>query len=147
MAERDRIVTDRPRSVLVIDDNINLARGFGLSLEHDGYRVHVAHTAEDGLCLAQREHPDAIVLDLRMPFINGLGYLYRLRELSGLTDTPVLVITGGAVDEETRCELAGLGATVRFKPVSMTELLTEVGALLGRRRGVIPPATWHGSVN
>jgi DNA-binding NtrC family response regulator len=65
-------------TVLVIDDQVSLARAVALALERaGGYLVHIAHTAEDGLRLAEREHPAAIVLDLRMPFINGTGFLYR----------------------------------------------------------------------
>ena len=80
--------------VLIIDDNVNLARGFALALERAGYHVAVAHTADDGLRLAADQHPDAILLDFRMPFVNGVGFLYRLRQLPGLRDVPVMVITG-----------------------------------------------------
>lgn len=116
-------------TVLVIDDNINLARGFAVALEQNGYCAHVAHSAEDGLALAHTQQPRVIVVDLRMPFINGLGYLYRLRELPGLARTPVLVVTGAEVDEETQRDLATLGATLRYKPITVSELLAEIGRL------------------
>ena len=118
------------QTVLVIDDHVNLARAFAMALERDGYTVHMAHTAEDGLRLAQSENPDAIILDLRMPFINGAGFLYRLRGSARHADTPVMVVTGEAVNEEVREELAELRAVLRFKPLGIRELLTEVRALL-----------------
>ena len=119
------------QTILVIDDHVSLAKAFALVLEREGYAVHTAHTAEHGLRLAQNEHPAAIILDLRMPFINGAGFLYRLRESPGHSDTPVMVVTGESVNDETRAELAGLRAVVRFKPLGVTELLAEVRALLG----------------
>ena len=55
--------------VLIIDDNINLARGFALALGRAGYDVSVAHTADDGLRLAAERPQDAILLDFRMSFV------------------------------------------------------------------------------
>jgi DNA-binding response OmpR family regulator len=117
-------------TVLVVDDQVTLARAFALALESVGYVAHIAHTAEDGLRLAQREHPAAIILDLRMPFISGTGFLYRLRALPQHRDTPVLVVTGAPVNEELRAELADLRAVVRFKPLGLPDLIKEVHALL-----------------
>ena len=128
-------------TVLVIDDQVGLARAFALALESAGYVVHTANTAEDGLRLAESEHPAAIVLDLRMPFINGTGFLYRLRALPRLRDTPVMVVTGITVDEEMRAELADLRAVVRFKPIGVSDLIAGVGALLSQ-----PPASSSASV-
>jgi DNA-binding response OmpR family regulator len=123
----------RGHTVLIVDDDVSVAGAFALALESVGYVVHTAHTAEDGLRLAQYEHPAVIIVDLRMPFINGTGFLYRLRTVPQHRDTPVMVATGIAVDEEQRAELADLGAVVRFKPLSMTDLIAEVDALLGHQ--------------
>jgi DNA-binding response OmpR family regulator len=128
-------------TVLVIDDQVSLARAFALALESAGYVVHTANTAEDGLRLAQSEYPSAIILDLRMPFINGTGFLYRLRTLPRHRDTPVMVVTGAEVSEELRAELADLRAVLRFKPLGVNQLITEVGALLSHSPGAsAPPA-------
>ena len=67
-------MADSPR-ILIIDDNVNLARGFATALCREGYDVLVAHTA-DGLRLATELEPNAILLDFRMPFVNGVGFLY-----------------------------------------------------------------------
>jgi DNA-binding response OmpR family regulator len=116
--------------VLIIDDNVNLARGFALALGRNGYDVSVAHAAEDGLRLAAEQLPDAILLDFRMPFVNGVGFLYRLRELPGLRDIPVMVITGAPVNDETLADLQDLHASLRYKPLALTDLLEETKALL-----------------
>jgi DNA-binding response OmpR family regulator len=120
---------DQP--ILIIDDNVNLAKGFALVLQRRGYRVNVAHTAEEGLRLALADNPAAVVVDFRMPFINGAGFLYRLRASPKHADTPVLVVTGAMVTDEMRVELADLHAELRLKPMGVDELLAELSALVG----------------
>jgi two-component system, OmpR family, response regulator len=118
------------RTILIIDDNVNLALGFAQVLKGAGYAAHTAHTAEDGLSLARSLRPDAIILDVRMPFVNGMGFLYRLRALPAHNQTPVLVVTGATVDDEMGAELADLRAVVKFKPLGMDDLLTTIETLL-----------------
>jgi two-component system, OmpR family, manganese sensing response regulator len=130
---------DQP--ILIIDDNVNLAKGFALVLQRSGYRVNVAHTAEEGLRLAQADAPAAVVVDFRMPFINGAGFLYRLRACPRHANTPVLVLTGAVVTDEMRGELADLRAEVRFKPLGVEELLSEVAALVEAIRPRTVPET------
>ena len=125
-------MAESPR-ILIIDDNVNLARGFAMALCGAGYDVAVAHTADDGLRLATELEPDAILLDFRMPFVNGVGFLYRLREQRRLHDVPVMVITGASVSEETRKDLQDLRAALRFKPLALTALLQDTRALLATR--------------
>lgn len=116
--------------ILIIDDNVNLARGFALGLGRAGYDVSVAHTSDDGLRLAAEQQPDAILLDFRMPFVNGVGFLYRLRSIRSLSNVPVMVITGATVNEETRKDLHDLRAALRFKPLALADLLESTRALL-----------------
>jgi DNA-binding response OmpR family regulator len=124
-----QMLPDQP--ILIIDDNVNLAKGFALVLQRSGYRVNVAHTAEEGLRLAQADNPAAVVVDFRMPFINGAGFLYRLRACAKHAHTPVLVVTAAAVTDEMRAQLTELHAELRFKPLGVQDLLSEVGALVG----------------
>jgi two-component system response regulator TctD len=131
------MLADHP--ILIVDDNVNLARGFALALQRNGYRVNVAHTAADGLLLADADPPSAIVVDFKMPFINGAGFLYRLRASARHAETPVLVVTGAAVDDEMRSELAELRAALRFKPLGVAELLFEVEALLDSFERIAEP--------
>jgi DNA-binding response OmpR family regulator len=120
---------------------VSVAQAFALALQRAGYVVHTAQTAEEGLRLAQREHPAAIILDLRMPFINGAGFLYRLREYPQHSETPVMVVTGESVNDEMRADLTALHAVLRFKPLGMSELVTEVGALLTHPLGTLAAPT------
>jgi DNA-binding response OmpR family regulator len=121
--------TSRP-TILIVDDNVNLALGFAKALANAGYTAYAAHTAEEGLRLARVEHPDGIILDIGMPFINGLGFLYRLRALPAHAHTPVMVVTGAPLTEETRIELGELRAVIKFKPLGLEQLLAETRMLL-----------------
>jgi len=118
------------KTILIIDDNVVLARAFARVLSGAGYRVHTWHSAEDGLRQAKAEHPDGIILDLQMPFVNGVGFLYRLRADPGLRRTPVMVVTGMPVSDQRAAELAELGAVLRLKPLGLEKLLAENHAIL-----------------
>jgi len=117
-------------TILIIDDNVNLARGFAAGLAAADYTVHVAHTAHDGLALALSVHPHVIILDFQMPFVNGVGFLYRLREIPALIDTPVMVVTGICVTDEIVEQLKELHAELRFKPLGLSVLIAEVDLLV-----------------
>lgn len=90
---QDSVLTrdNRPMRVLVVDDEVRLARSIRAGLEAEGFVVDVASDGTDGLWLA-REHPyDAVVLDLMLPGINGYQVLKQLRAEENWT--PVLMLT------------------------------------------------------
>lgn len=128
-------------TILIIDDNVVLARAFARVLTDAGYRVHTWHSAEDGLRQAKTQPPDAIILDLQMPFVNGLGFLYRLRADPALRETPVMVVTGTALNPQRVTELDELGAVVRLKPIGVSELLADTRALIAEACAATRPAS------
>ena len=128
-------------TILIIDDNVVLARAFARALTGAGCRVHTWHSAEDGLRQARIERPDAIILDLQMPFVNGVGFLYRLRADEALRDTPVMVVTGLVLSEQKVMELAELGAVVRLKPLGLEALLADMRVLLADACTTSTPST------
>src|SRR2546423_3231511 len=110
------MTTEAPR-LLIVDDDLSTTQMFAQILTMEGYDVRTAATAESGLREFEAAHPDAIILDLRMPFINGLGLLYRLRAAEHDRQTPVLIVTGDqCLDDAVIDELRGLGAEEKFKP-------------------------------
>jgi DNA-binding response OmpR family regulator len=119
--------------ILVIDDHVALAEGFARALRLAGFDVQVAHGAETALQQAQAQQPDAIILDFQMPFVNGAGFLYRLRADRLLRRTPVLVVTGQTLTAEIRDELRELDASVRAKPLGLTDLVAAARSLVGAR--------------
>lgn len=122
-----------PSRVLVIDDDEALRSVFARALTREGYSVQVAATAEQALGQVARQRPDAIFLDLKMPLINGVGFLYRLRENPANRDIPVALITGEhALNDATVDDLRALSARVWHKPLSLDDLRGVARTLLGR---------------
>ena len=72
-----------PASILIVDDDEAVTQTFARMLKLEGYAVRTALNAETGLREAQEYQPDAIILDLRMPLMDGLGFLRRLRANDG----------------------------------------------------------------
>jgi DNA-binding response OmpR family regulator len=119
------------RTILIVDDQAEVLQIYSRALEGVGYRVQIAGTAEAAMQLVESAPPDAILLDLTMPFINGMGFLYRLRK--GHPRIPIAIITGTVdLDQEEIDEIATLGAALHFKPVSIAQLLAIVDALLNK---------------
>jgi DNA-binding response OmpR family regulator len=126
-------MTSDAASVLVIDDDVAVAGAFAKALGGAGYHVRTAHSAAAALVELDTEAPDAIILDFRMPFINGAGFLYRLRERDALREVPVMIVTGEPrLTDELRAEFQELGAEIRTKPVGLQELLDATRLLLAR---------------
>jgi DNA-binding response OmpR family regulator len=118
-------------SILIVDDDEGVTTTFARMLRLEGYRVHTASTAEIGLSQAERSRPDAIILDLRMPLIDGLGFLRRLRALDDRRRIPVAIVTGDYfLDDSVSNELRELGAELRFKPMWLEDLVGLARTLL-----------------
>ena len=93
--------------ILVIDDEAAIRDSLKMILEYEGYEVLTAPTGEDGIAQAEREAPDLIFLDVKMPGMDGLEVLQRLRHIVEVT--PVVVSSGhGTVS--TAVEATKLGA-------------------------------------
>ena len=74
-----------------------------------------------------------------MPFVNGVGFLYRLRAQTAHRHTPVAIITGDScIDDPAMTELHGLDAEVCFKPMWIDEVVTLTRTLLAKRRPIDP---------
>src|SRR5262245_50959388 len=101
-------------------------------LRLEGYQVRTAVSAETGLRVAAETQPDAIILDLRMPLVDGLGFLRRLRALDEQRTTPVAIVTGDYfLEDKVSSELRELGAELRFKPMWLEDLVRLARNLLG----------------
>ena len=121
--------------ILIVDDDELTLEIFAKVLVLEGYSVRLAASALAGLQEAESQRPDAILLDLRMPFVNGAGFLYRLRSNPALRETPVAVITGDvALDHQAWSELENLGADVWFKPLRTDDLVNVTKVLLTKGR-------------
>jgi len=122
----------KTHTILVIDDDQTVTETFATALHREGFNVRTAMNAESGLREAKSSHADAIILDLRMPLINGLGFLYRLRNGEEHRHTPVAIVTGAVVDDSTQAELTELGAELRFKPLWLEDVVELAHHLVTR---------------
>jgi DNA-binding response OmpR family regulator len=122
-----------PGSILIVDDDDAVTQTFARMLQLEGFMVRTARNAEMGLRDAAEYPPDAIILDMRMPLIDGLGFLRRLRQRDEQRDTPVAIVTGDYfLDDYVSAELQKLGAELKFKPLWLDELLSLARTLLKR---------------
>jgi two-component system, OmpR family, response regulator len=130
-----------PVRVLVVDDEATLAELLSMALRYEGWEVR---TAGDGLAAvrAAREfRPDAVVLDVMLPDIDGLEVLRRLR--ADVPDVPVLFLTARDAVEDRVAGLTAGGDDYVTKPFSLEELVARLRGLL-RRAGTA--AARQGSV-
>ncbi len=117
--------------VLIVDDDVSVTDTFSRMLRLEGYEVWAALSADEGMTLAQKHRPHAIILDLRMPLTSGLQFLRAIRAMAGLTHTPVAIVTGDYyLDEAQAAEIKTLGAELRYKPLWLEELVTLARELL-----------------
>lgn len=121
----------RMKRILVVEDEVNLARFIELELTHESYAVTVMYDGESGLQEALSTEYDCILLDIMLPKLNGLEVCRKLRREK---ETPVIMITAKG---ETYDKVIGLdyGADDYIvKPFDIEELLARLRALLRRNK-------------
>jgi two-component system, sensor histidine kinase and response regulator len=120
--------------VLVIDDNAENRALARAALEDEDYEVELAVCGEDGLSAFIARRPDCVLLDIRMPGMDGITVCQRMRELPGAAEIPIMFLTAQRdVDTFDRAQHAG-GDDYITKPVRPTELVTRVGNAVKHRR-------------
>lgn len=119
--------------ILLIEDDGMLCEILQKVLENEGYAVDITSDGEEGLYLAEQFTPDAIVLDVMLPTLDGLSLLQRLRERG--MKTPVLLLTAKS-SIENRIKGLDLGADDYLpKPFDHGELLARLRAIIRRHHG------------
>jgi DNA-binding NtrC family response regulator len=117
--------------VLIVDDQPEVLRVYARALEIDGYEAQTAASAQAAMDLINAAPPDAILIDLKMPYVNGLGFLYRLRETH--PKIPVAIVTGlPSLDAQTTQEIQDLEADLAFKPLTIAEVQSVARRLIER---------------
>ena len=97
-----------PVNLLLIEDEVDVADVLATAFRDDGHKTVIAYTGEEGLTLLGRERPDAVLLDIRLPKMNGIEVLRRIRSIDQAL--PVIIITGLATPSEIE-EARELGVT------------------------------------
>jgi len=114
----------------VIDDESEIVDQIKEYFESEGFSVETAETGQDGIDYAKREHPDLMILDMKLPDMSGLQVLKMVKQLSPLTK--VITMTG-YIDQIMFDQAEELGRdTFLQKPFDLETLKKEVDRLVGR---------------
>src|SRR3954470_21894733 len=110
--------------ILIVDDEASICWAFREFLSDEGHHVDVAASAEEGLALAEAGPPDAVVLDIRLPGMDGLSALSEFRSRIG--PAPIVVITAfGSLDTAVRA-MEGGAFDYLVKPFDLDQAATVV---------------------
>lgn len=125
-------------NALVIEDDRHISNFIAVSLKRDGYKVTVADSADAGLFLFSSNRPDLVLLDLGLPDRDGLEVI---REIRGIADTPIIVVSARGLERE-KIEALDLGADDYItKPFFMGELLARIRVIRRRLEQQLVPAS------
>src|SRR6266513_1510837 len=118
--------------ILVIDDEAEIRRSVRMILEYEGYEVIEASTGPEGVTLAEREAPDLVFLDIKMPGMDGLDALQRIKALN--ETLPVVIISGhGTVSTAVEATKAGAFDFIE-KPLATERVLVTIRNALDQTR-------------
>jgi CheY-like chemotaxis protein len=116
-------------SVLVVDDEPQVAWVLRFSLEHEGYRTYTASNGVEALEELEKHHPRLVVLDLMMPELDGWGVLERIVKLPA-EQRPRVVIVSALTGPDDKAKATALGADAFVpKPFDVEELIGVLGGL------------------
>ena len=119
-----------PVRVLVVDDEVNIAELISMALRYEGWDISTAHTGNKAVRQAKECLPDAIVLDVMLPDIDGFEVLRRIR--ASQPDVPVLFLTARDAVEDRVAGLTAGGDDYVTKPFSIEELVARLRGLMRR---------------
>src|SRR5579859_3526519 len=118
------------KKILVIEDEPQIVMGLRDALEFEGFRVSAAGKGKEGIALARMDSPDAVILDLMLPDMNGYSVCEEIRRWSAFV--PIIMLT--ARSQETD-KIRGLDAGADdyvTKPFSVNELIARIRAIFRR---------------
>jgi CheY-like chemotaxis protein len=120
------------KRILIVDDEEDICQVVQASLEEfGGWQTLLAHSGAEGLTVAQAEHPDAILLDVSMPEMDGFEMFAKLQSNPEIQDIPVILLTSKVLarDRKRFADLAIAG--VITKPFNPLTIWQQVADLLG----------------
>jgi PAS domain S-box-containing protein len=133
-----RAARDRTRTILVVDDDPKAVEVIAAFLPTPAYAVVRAYGGSEAILLAQRLHPDLVLLDLMMPEVNGFDVVETLQRQSDTASIPILVVTAKQITADDRAALSRESGTVipivEKAGFNRHEFMTEV------RRALVPQA-------
>jgi two-component system alkaline phosphatase synthesis response regulator PhoP/two-component system response regulator VicR len=124
-----------PRKILAVDDEKHIVRLVQVNLERQGYEVVTANDGKEALQKVEEEHPDLVVLDVMMPYMDGFEVLQNLRRNAATRDIPVIMLTAKAQDADVfKGWQSGVDCYLT-KPFNPMELIAFVKRIFGSLDG------------
>lgn len=121
-----------PRVLLVEDNELNrdmLSR----RLSRNGWEVMIAEDGLESIRLAERDHPDIILMDLSLPVLSGWDATRRLKNVEDLSSIPVIALSAHAMMQDRESALAAGCDEFETKPVQFSQLLEKMNSLTTKR--------------
>lgn len=118
--------------VLVVDDEEDILELLRYNLSKDGYRVTGVTNGDDALRVAERDRPDAVILDLMLPSVDGYGVCERLKKNPDTRDIPIVMLTAKGEEADIVKGLEKGADDYVTKPFSPRVLLARIKAVLRR---------------
>jgi two-component system, cell cycle response regulator DivK len=120
--------------ILIVEDNEQNRKLVRDVLAFKGYEIIEAETGEEGLRLARDRHPSLIMMDIRLPGIDGVETLRQLRAEEATRDIPVMALTASVMTaDQQRITQAGFDAC-QAKPISVKDFMATVERLVAPHR-------------
>lgn len=129
-------VNSSTETILVVDDDTDILALLEMSLRSDGFNVITASDGMEGLERAKTDLPDLILLDVMMPYMDGLQVIEKLKSDSDTSSIPVMWITAKSQTEDKLKGLETGGDDYITKPFDLREVSARINAVLGRTRPV-----------
>lgn len=129
------------KKILIIEDEVKIARFLQLELQHEGYEVEISHDGREGLTKALEQDFDLLILDVMLPSLNGMEVLRRIRQSS---DLPVIMLTA---KDDVMDKVMGLDLGAQdymTKPFAIEELLARIRVLFKLK--ITPTSTTQSEV-
>lgn len=119
-------------SILIVEDEVEIARFIQQLLEQEDFACHICHDGLEALHLQQQQQPDLIILDLKLPSLDGLDVCTRIRKKASAKDPYILMLTAKGEEIDRVVGLSTGADDYLVKPFSPIELVARVRALLRR---------------
>ncbi|MBF0522563.1 MAG: response regulator [Candidatus Omnitrophica bacterium] len=122
--------------ILIIEDEVDIAKTIRYSLEGEGYDVVIAGRGEEGLEKAKQHKPDLVILDLRLPRLQGEEVCKEIRKDEQIAKTPIIMLTSKDAEAD-RIIGKVVGANVYMtKPFDLDKLSAKIKELVGPSEGL-----------
>ena len=122
-----------PSTVLIVDDEPRITVALMTRLQASGYEVFHAINGLAGVEAAAIHHPDVVIMDIRMPDIDGYEACTRIHRLPDLAQTPIIFLSANAHAAEEKALKAGGAAFIR-KPYEATDVITTIERVLNESK-------------